>query len=118
MVIKRVIGRGMSVVLGLMILHAFIGCQGEELAQIDGDVNVLENPLPLRFSNPKTYTHPPDSLPVNKVLVVLTKGQMVPVMRRIYGKEFLAYEIQLPDSSKGYLFHGDAFHLVDSRRAP
>jgi len=39
-------------------------------------------------------------------------------MRRIYGKEFLAYEIQLPDSSKGYLFHGDAFHLVDSRRAP
>ncbi len=117
MVIKRVIGLGMSVVLGLMILHAFIGCQGEELAQIDGNVNVLENPLPLRFSDPKTYTHPPDSLPINKVLVVLTKGQVVPVMRRIYGKDFLAYEIQLPDGSKGFLFHGDAFHLVDSRRA-
>ena len=118
MAIKRVTGRGLSVLLWLVILHVLIGCQGEELAQIDGDVNVLENPLPLTFSDPKTYTHPPDKLPANRVLIVLTKGQMVPVMRRIYGKDFLAYEIQLPDRSKGYLFHGDAFHLVDSRWAP
>ncbi len=43
MAIKRLIGRGISVVLGVMILHVFMGCQGEELAEIDGDVNVCES---------------------------------------------------------------------------
>lgn len=83
---------------------------------MDADVNVLENPLPLAFSDPKTYTHPPDTLPMNNVVAVLKKGQIVPVMRRVYGKDSLAYEIQLPDKRKGFLIHGDTFHLVDSKQ--
>jgi hypothetical protein len=118
MAMRKTIEWGIFAVLWLTTVHMLIGCQGSELAKIDGDVNVLENPLPLNLSSPKTYTNPPTTLPANKVIAVLTKGQMVPVMGRVYGKDFLAYEIQLPDRSKGYLFHGDAFHLVSSRGAP
>ncbi|HRB82292.1 MAG TPA: hypothetical protein PK614_08540 [Nitrospira sp.] len=101
----------LAIVLGAL---GMVSCHSKDFAIVDGDVNVLENPLPLSFSESKTYANPPATLPANRIVAVLRKGQTIELLGRKYGKDFLAYEVQLPDGRRGYLIHGDSFLLSGS----
>jgi hypothetical protein len=70
---------------------------------VDDTVAVLEKPYPLDY--PST-----DPVP-NAVIATLAKGKRVKVKGTGYGKDFMYYEVALPDGRRGYVIFEGSFHV-------
>ena len=67
--------------------------------------DLLENP------SPKDYALP------NQVITVLEKGTWLKVVQVIYGKDYVAYKVRLPDGRSGYIIGGWGVHVHSTDEA-
>jgi len=64
---------------------------------IKGDTQVLVQP------------YPSGTVSDNRVVAVLLAGDAVRVLRVRYGRDYLAFKIELADGTEGYVISGDNF---------
>ncbi len=93
--------RFVAVALAMMAM----ACTSSPVALVaDDTVAVMEKPSPADY--PSTNPIP------NTVIATLAKGERVSVKGTGYGKDFMFYEVVLPDGRRGYVIYGTgSFHV-------
>ena len=88
-----------------MVLGAW-SCKGEKIINIHSDTNLLEQPYPLYYGDPKLQN--PKK---NKIIKVLKVGEKGILLRIETGKDFQMYKVKMPNGMIGYIINDNKVEI-------
>jgi len=95
----------------LAVLTSVVGCERGQVIVAQGRTKVLEKPIPEeRFKIPRQEGDAPMEEP--KLVATLDSGIKVRLLKTEYFKDYAAYQVELPDGRRGYVFHGDSILIM------